>query len=165
MNDILYCIYKHTFPNGKVYIGMTENPYVRFGTEGVNYENNKPMFDDIEKYGWENIKTEILKSGLSVEDFQQKEKEFILAYNSEDLNFGYNRTNYKQAILNIKGKEIDKTNKPDKKPIIPWGSNMNLNKLIEPEIEYILNNGNLNERQRLIFELRVRGISLEQCAK
>lgn len=162
---LLYYIYKHTFPNGKVYIGMTENPLKRFGIDGTGYKYNVPMNADIEKYGWDNIKTEILKGGLSLEEAQQQEKEFILAYNSEDIAFGYNQTNYKKSILEIKGKEIDRSKKLDKKPIFPWGKNINFTKFIKSEIDYIRNNGNLSEMQSAVFELRVKGLSLEECAK
>lgn len=160
-----HCIYKHTFPNGKVYIGMTESPTKRFGTDGIGYKSNVPMYNDIEKYGWENIKTEILKCGLSLEEAQQQEKEFILAYNSEDSSFGYNQTNYRKMLMDTIGKKIEKKKNPERKPITPWGSNLDFSKFIKPEIDYIRDNGNLNEIQYKVFELRVKGMSLEQCAK
>lgn len=165
MSELSHCVYKHTFPNGKVYIGMAENPYMRFGNNGINYEENTSMYNDIKKFGWKNIKTEILMGGLSIDDAKQKEKGFILAYNSENPNFGYNRTNFRQTILNCRGKEIDKTKKQNEKNIIFRGKNMNFDKFVEPEIEYILENGNFNERQRIIFELRTKGITLNKCAK
>ena len=61
----MYCVYKHTSPNGKVYIGITgENPNKRW-QNGKGYKPNKHFYSAIEMYGWENIKHEILYSGLS----------------------------------------------------------------------------------------------------
>ncbi|MBD5543720.1 MAG: hypothetical protein HDR01_05635 [Lachnospiraceae bacterium] len=166
MNELFpYCIYKHTFPNGKVYIGMTEIPNIRFGTDGTGYKNNVPMYEDIKKYGWNNVETEILKNGLSLEEAQQQEREFIIAYNSEDSQIGYNQTSLRKTILNTKGEVIDKGKKPDKKPITPWGSNMDYKKFVKSEVEYIQENGNFTKIQNEVFELRVKGMSLEQCAK
>ena len=62
------CIYKHTFPNGAVYIGKTDmNPEDRW-LNGWGYKNCPLMFNAIIKYGWDNVKHEILYDNLTKEE-------------------------------------------------------------------------------------------------
>lgn len=51
------------------------------------------MFRAILKYGWDNIKHEILYNDLTKEEACQKEIELIAQYKSNDSEFGYNRDN------------------------------------------------------------------------
>ena len=85
-----YTVYKHTVPNGKVYIGITtQNPEKRWN-KGNGYRYNKSFFSDIIKYGWYNIKHEILFENLSRTKAEKIEKELIEKYNSYHPYFGYN---------------------------------------------------------------------------
>ena len=54
-----YSVYKHTFPDGKVYIGISINPKTRW-SRGHGYKTNKIMDKEIKNVGWENITHEIL---------------------------------------------------------------------------------------------------------
>ena len=85
-----YCVYKHTAPNGKVYIGITGRKPSRRWENGNGYKRNEHFHRAIEKYGWDNIQHEILFDGLSREDAEQKEVELIAEYHSTDRNKGYN---------------------------------------------------------------------------
>ena len=69
-----YCVYKHTTPSGKVYIGITcRNPKTRWGY-GSGYKSQ--VFDRaIKKYGWKNIKHEIVLTGLTEQEASAKERE------------------------------------------------------------------------------------------
>lgn len=88
--DKKYCVYKHTSPNGKVYIGITcKSPTDRWAS-GFGYSHQVYFFRAIVKYGWVNFKHEILYDGLSKEEAETKEIELIAHYKSSDLNFGYN---------------------------------------------------------------------------
>ena len=85
-----YYVYKHTAPNGKIYIGITQQrPAKRWGS-GYNYDYNDHLFNAIKKYGWENFSHEILFSELSREDAMAKEIELIAFYDSANRNKGYN---------------------------------------------------------------------------
>lgn len=85
-----YCVYKHTTPNNKVYIGITrQKPKRRWGN-GKNYASNIYFTNAINKYGWENIKHDILYMGLTKEEAEQKEIEMIAFYKSDERNHGYN---------------------------------------------------------------------------
>ena len=60
-----YTVYRHICPNNKMYIGITrKKPEDRF-LNGQGYFDNKKFYKDIKKYGWDNIKHEILFENLS----------------------------------------------------------------------------------------------------
>lgn len=87
----MYCVYKHTFPNNKVYIGITSlNPLRRWKQNGMGYKGQRFVFNAILKYGWDNIKHEILYSNLTKEEACQKEIELIAEYKSNNRKYGYN---------------------------------------------------------------------------
>lgn len=97
----MYCVYKHTAPNGKIYIGITSiNPLKRWAN-GQGYKHNNHFWNAIQKYGWDNIKHEILYSDLTKEEACQKEIELIARYKSNQREFGYNIENGGNAIGKI----------------------------------------------------------------
>lgn len=90
-----YIIYRHKTPNGKVYIGQTKKaPHDRWKANGLGYTCHEHGFfwKAIRKYGWENIRHEILAEGLSKEDADRLEKFFIALYQSDQREYGYNAT-------------------------------------------------------------------------
>lgn len=100
-----YTVYKHTFPNGKVYIGMTSiNPNARWNN-GNGYKG-KLISKAISEFGWDNVKHDVLYSELTEENAKQIEILLINKYKSNDKRFGYNTT---------KGGEVvsDNTKKKD----------------------------------------------------
>lgn len=100
-------VYKHTFPNGKVYIGIADDYYSRWN-DGRGYKDNAPMYEDIKKYGWNGITHEILKECDTRKEAEQLEQQLIIAYRSEDKDYGYNRTNYTEHLLNLTPRVIGK---------------------------------------------------------
>jgi len=57
MKDNSYCVYIHTSPSGKMYVGITgKEPERRWGINGNNYMLDKCFWKAIQKYGWENIR-------------------------------------------------------------------------------------------------------------
>jgi predicted GIY-YIG superfamily endonuclease len=87
-----YSVYKLTAPNGKVYIGITSRDPKRRWNAGNGYKYNKHFYDAIQKYGWENIKKEVLLSGVSQEEAYRLEKELILKHRSSEREYGYNKS-------------------------------------------------------------------------
>lgn len=85
-----YRVYLLIFPNDKVYIGQSLDPKTRW-QNGEGYKDNKEMYSDIKKYGWKNIKKQIVYSNLSYEESIEKEKELIINYRSNIQKFGYNK--------------------------------------------------------------------------
>ena len=92
-NNKAYFVYKHTFPNDKVYIGITsyEKPNGRW-RNGKGYKSQY-VYRAINKYGWENIKHEILFENLSKVEAEAKEVELIAKYKSNNSKYGYNIEN------------------------------------------------------------------------
>lgn len=87
----MYSIYKHTVPNGKVYIGMTgaDQLYKRW-KYGSGYKANKAFYEDIIEYGWRNIQHEVLEQVEDKEEALAREDYYINLYRSNDPEYGYN---------------------------------------------------------------------------
>lgn len=86
----MWSVYKHTSPSDKVYIGITSRePSVRWAN-GKGYKNNPYFWSAICKYGWENIKHEILFDNLTEEQAQTIERQLIAEYDSTNRTKGYN---------------------------------------------------------------------------
>ena len=88
-----YTVYKHTSPSGKVYIGITKQSPPKRWKDGFGYRQNVYFWKAIVKYGWDNIQHEILFTGLTKEEAEQKEIELIAHYKSNNRDFGYNINN------------------------------------------------------------------------
>jgi len=86
-----YHIYRHTTPDGKVYIGCTcQNPEARWGRGGENYQSNKEFWCAIQKYGWDNVKHEILRVELDRQTALALEYEYIHQHKATNPDYGYN---------------------------------------------------------------------------
>ena len=80
-----YILYEHVNKeNGKKYIGITNNPLIRWRNKGIGYKPYKgsisKFWNAIEKYGWDNFEHNILLEGLTFEEACRKEKEEISKY-------------------------------------------------------------------------------------
>ena len=89
----MYKVYKHTCPDKKVYIGITGQDTVKRWKNGFGYANNEYFMRAIIKYGWQNIKHEILFDSLTKEEAEAKEIELIAFYKSNQREYGYNIDN------------------------------------------------------------------------
>lgn len=85
-----YIVYRHITPSGKSYVGITGQKPKRRWQNGYGYIDNNYFWKAICKYGWNNIKHEILYSNLTQEEAFQKEIESISKFKSNDRKFGYN---------------------------------------------------------------------------
>lgn len=84
-----YCVYIHTSPSGKRYIGQTcQKPEQRW-KNGNGYLNNVYFTRAILKYGWDNFEHEIVASNLTKEEADNFEKLLIKKLNTLNPN-GYN---------------------------------------------------------------------------
>ncbi len=109
-------IYKATFPNGKVYIGQTtqtlEKRKYQHRRDAIDLNRKSPFFFAINKYGWENVKWEIVEEGdFTAEELDEKEIYYISFYHSclddENCN-GYNvlRGRHNNDSLKIRLKDM-----------------------------------------------------------
>ena len=108
-----FIVYKHTSPDGKVYIGITcQKPEERW-RNGKGYKFNQHFTNAINRYGWENFSHDILFSNLSQEDAKAKEKALIKSHNATNKMNGYNITEGGDCASGMKGKHH--SNKTKKK--------------------------------------------------
>lgn len=86
-----WSVYVHIFPNGKKYVGITSRtPEERWEANGNGYRGQSFLWNAITKYGWNNIKHEILETCLSEEEAYKKEIELIDKLNLTNPIYGYN---------------------------------------------------------------------------
>lgn len=79
-----WTVYRHISPSNKVYIGITCNPVWHRWQNGKGYRGSPAFLAAIKKYGWDNIKHEIVAEGLSEADAKQMEKILISLYKSKN---------------------------------------------------------------------------------
>lgn len=84
-----YTVYMHTFPNGKRYVGITCQDVKRRWRDGKGYEG-QAVYGAILKYGWNNVKHEVLFEGLTKEQAEEEEKALIKRYGTTSHANGYN---------------------------------------------------------------------------
>lgn len=87
-----YKVYMLTSPSGKRYIGLTKQDVKQRWGSGRHYPNNRFLTNAIKKYGWENLKHEVLREGMTEEEAKKYEVEMIAKYNTTDREHGYNIT-------------------------------------------------------------------------
>ena len=85
-----YTVYKHIFPNGKIYVGITCQKPERRWSNGNGYSRQKLLYNAITKYKWHNIEHKILYTYLTKEEAEQKEIELIKDYKCNQKKYGYN---------------------------------------------------------------------------
>lgn len=75
-----YSVYKLTFPNNKIYIGLTcGSPDSRW-SNGEGYIHNKEMYSDILKYTWEKVQKDIIQNNLTWSEADHLETQLIQIY-------------------------------------------------------------------------------------
>lgn len=86
-------IYKINFPNGKIYIGLSNNIYRRMCEHNTDFRKRTACSSAIKKYG-KILKVEILEEihPDNREKMQEREKYWIEYYQSNDKRYGYNLT-------------------------------------------------------------------------
>ena len=95
-------IYKATFPNGKVYIGQTTRTLEQRKSEHYKASKNKknagykyPFYCAIRKYGWNELKWELIDTGENKKELDEKEIywiEYYHCYIGFSNSNGYNLT-------------------------------------------------------------------------
>jgi len=115
VKKVYFILYVLTFPNGKLYFGITSCGFKKRMREHKYKENSADttkLGRAIKKYGWENVNKRVLYESLSVEDAYELEKKHIKDYNTTNDEFGYNlciggRTNvgYKHPNIIVYTKE------------------------------------------------------------
>ena len=134
--EFLWTLYRHISPSGKVYVGIThyENPNDRW-MNGKGYNKCPFFFPAIIKYGWDNIKHEIIATNLTKEQACYEERKLIrhyktlkLSYNSADGGVGHTGSFSEEHRKHIS--ESNRSREPEirakisatrkAKHIVPW---------------------------------------------
>lgn len=77
--------------NGKRYVGMTcQTMNKRAGSHMHGYEKTPCFWNAIQKYGEHNFECKILAYGLTLEQAEQKERNYIRRYRTRNHDYGYN---------------------------------------------------------------------------
>ena len=87
-----WSVYIHIFPNNKYYIGITSQNVEYRWNRGNGYKSQKLVYAAINKYGWDNITSKILQTGLTKTKAIEYEKFYISKYKSNKPEYGYNLT-------------------------------------------------------------------------
>lgn len=82
-----FCVYEHIFPNGKRYIGISSNAEMRW-RNGKGYEKQGKIAKAIDKYGWENVRHNIIVNGVSKDQAGMLEQYLIATLDT--IRSGYN---------------------------------------------------------------------------
>ena len=86
-----WTVYIHTSPSDKYYVGITSKKPNQRWKNGNGYKDS--VFGcAIKKYGWENIEHEIIATNLTKEEAENMEYSLIKLLQSNNKNFGYNKT-------------------------------------------------------------------------
>ena len=98
MEERIYTVYKHTTPEGLVYIGSTSQPVRDRWKNGGGYRNNPPFWEAIQRHGWEQIAHEVFATGLTKEQAAEQEAELIEHHHSDNPERGFNRSSSGQGF-------------------------------------------------------------------
>ena len=95
-----YSLYRHTSPSGKIYIGITSKPVKKRWMNGSGYKPCTAFYRAILKYGWDNIKHEVLFTHLTKDNAEDLEIKLIRHY--KGLGISYNITDGGGGYLGYK---------------------------------------------------------------
>lgn len=148
MND--YKVYMHIFPNNKKYIGITRQELNKRWKNGLGYETQKLIYKAIKKYGWENIRHEVLFEKLSKELANKKEIELIVLYKTHNSKYGYNIESggvCSKSFSNITKNKLKqarkKPNQCNRKPIYCISTNETFTSIKDAAVKYNLFESNI----------------------
>ena len=111
-----WCVYMHTSPSNKKYIGITSlNPKYRWNN-GKGYKTQIVFYRAIQKYGWKNFKHEILFEELSEQEAKEKEIELIAKYKTnlkryQNPSYGYNNDDGGNSCSHLLGVPLSQDHK------------------------------------------------------
>ncbi len=103
------CVYRHTAPDGRMYIGIAQEPATVRWANGKGYKDNPEFWKCICEVGWGAIKHEILVSGIDSWEARKIESDLIDLYDTLAPN-GFNRCRDNPEINRVKHKkEVGRT--------------------------------------------------------
>lgn len=94
-----WTVYRHISPSGKVYIGITSREVIKRWNNGNNYKMCSIFQKAILKYGWDNIKHQVLFTNLTERRAKDLEVDLIRHY--KNLAISYNITDGGDGMLGV----------------------------------------------------------------
>lgn len=86
LEEAVECVYLLTFPSGKFYVGRSVNFHkrmIKHNSSGIRRDGGSIALNfAIKKYGWNNVRKEILEYCATSEDTDRKETELIALFNT-----------------------------------------------------------------------------------
>ena len=103
-----YCVYMHTSPSGKRYVGITSKSPKRRWRNGTSYRGNTYFNNAIRKYGWDNFRHEVLFENIDEFVAKRIEQILIVLFRSADSAYGYNLTLGGESAYGWKHSDLEK---------------------------------------------------------
>lgn len=110
-----YVVYMHTTPSDKRYIGITKQQLNHRWRNGNGYTRCTGFWRAIQKYGWENIKHEVIAECETLEEANELERKFIEQYKTHDKRYGYNCTTGGDGVSGWKANDEQRRKNGDAK--------------------------------------------------
>ena len=86
MSEKSWSLYKHTCPDGKIYVGITSQRVEDRWLNGFGYKENRYFFSAIVKYGWDNIIHQVIQKGLTEQEARENERNMIKSLGDKSYN-------------------------------------------------------------------------------
>lgn len=150
LEAIKWTIYRHVSPSGKVYIGITSKEINRRWRYGTGYSNCILFQNAIDKYGWNNIKHQVLFTNLTEERAKNIEKDLIRHY--KNLGISYNITDGGDGHLGCSWS-------PSKSTKRLW-SKQRSGRVLSDEWKLKISKGMKNQPYRISKESHIKGIAI-----
>ena len=150
----MYTVYMHECPNGKRYIGVTNKSLEeRSGRNGIQYNRNKYFYEDIMKYGWDNISHSVLFVYQDRKEAVAKEYDLIEFYETRNPEKGYNH---------VKGSAIHSHTSETKQKMSRTRKGISPSEEHRKHLSESLKGRKLSEHQRKIISERQKGTHLTE---
>lgn len=142
-----YTIYKHTSPSDKVYIGITSQKPENRWRKGKDYKTCPYFYLAILKYGWDNIKHEILFKQLTKQEAELMEQELISLYKSNQREFGYNIESGGNLQKEISEETRHKISEANKKRVVSEETKKKISETLKLNYHHTIEGNNGNSRK------------------
>ena len=166
IEDRIFSVYIHKFPNGKQYVGITSTEPKKRWANGRGYMKNTEMYKDICLYKWDNIEHIIVNDNCEYfyneEEASLIEKDFVASWDLTNPNKGYNLTSGGTSSFKLHKntkKKISDSHKNSKK------SKTNLEKQKKAVIQYNLQGYKIKEYSSVREASRILKIDSSYISK
>lgn len=135
----IYCVYKHTSPSGKSYIGQTYDYEDRSYRHQLKSSGCRAFYLAIQKYGWDSFTHEILYDNLTLDQANWREQQSINEYGCmvpcgyNLLEGGTSRSPSEETRRKISATTTGRKRKPDTPEMLALKSQRNLGKTVSVE--------------------------------